>query len=68
MRTPYYEVYLMQGMCSQTLKKCKRKETAENFAKKYEAKYGIKPMITVVASEWYEVARILIDSIKEAKQ
>lgn len=55
MKTPYYEVYLIKGMKSEMFKKCKRKETAEKFAKEYEEKYGIKPMIgEVVASGWNE--------------
>ena len=58
MKTPYYEVYLIKGMSNETLKKCKRKETADKFAKEYEMKHGVKPMVgKVVASGWEEIAK-----------
>ena len=60
MKTPYYEIYLIKGMSSQTLKNCKRKETAERFAKEYEAKHGVKPMVgKVVASGWEEINKLM---------
>lgn len=51
MRIPYYEVYLMQGMCSQTLKKCKRRDAAIRFAEAYAQKHGVKPHILEVVAE-----------------
>lgn len=51
MKIPYYEVYLMQGMSSQTLKKCKRRDTAIRFAEAYAQKHGVKPSIVEVVAE-----------------
>ena len=73
MKKAYYEVYLIKGMSSQTLKKCKRKKTAERFAKEYEAKYGIRPIIgevvnKVIAKDWYEVTKILIEEARKLNE
>ena len=60
MKTPYYEVYLIKGMNNQILKKCKGKESADRFAKEYEAKHGVKPMVgKVVASGWEEINKLM---------
>lgn len=60
MKTPYYEVYLIKGMSNQTLKKCKRKEIADRFAKEYKTKHGVKPMVgKVVASGWEEINKLM---------
>ena len=60
MKTPYYEVYLIKGMSSQTLKKCKRKDTAIRYVETYGQKHGVKPMVgQVVASGWEEITKLM---------
>lgn len=51
MNTPYYIVYLMEGMASKTLKKYKKRETAIRYAETYGQKHGIKPHIAEVVAE-----------------
>lgn len=51
MKIPYYIVYLMKGMSSQTLRQCKRRDTAIRYAEAYGQKHGIKPHIVEVVAE-----------------